>query len=76
MILPLYIDFLDWAASLVIDFPTENIPVLYNENDWKDYGNQLVLCDSFYDAGAPGTDSYDDRQKWAMDVYFAMMNST
>ena len=75
MIQPYYIDLYDWAASLIIDFPDDPIPVLYRDMDWKDWGNQLILCNSFYEAGAPGTFNYDDWLNWAQDVYLAMLDS-
>lgn len=75
MIIPTYMDFKDWFSSLVIDFPLDPIPVLYDEKDWKDVGNQLILCDSFYQAGAPGTAQYADPLSWAKDVYLTMVNN-
>lgn len=74
MIQPYNIDLEDWAASLIIDFPVDQIPILYQKGDWKEWGNQVILCDTFYQAGAPGTLDYIDWLSWAQDVYLAMLD--
>jgi len=71
MILPYGISFDDWASSLNIDFPNDNIPLLYN-SDWKSFGEVLVSCESFISNSAPSPSSYNDVQEWMMDVYLAM----
>lgn len=72
MIYPSNMTFLDWADSLIIDFPLDQIPVLYRVEEWKPWGNQVILCDSFMEAAAPSTEEYDDKWEWAEDVYYAM----
>jgi hypothetical protein len=72
MIIPIFTDVYTWANSLIIDFPDENIPILYNDTEWKDWGNQVSRLDSFLEAAAPGTELYDTWQTWADEVYHAM----
>lgn len=72
MMQPIYTDLKKWAASLIIDFPLDFVPVLMNEDDWKIWGNSLAQCNSFATNGAPGTGEYDDWQKYAEAVYYTM----
>ena len=69
MVQPRYITLSNWAASLVIDFPDDDVPILMNEKDWKKWGNRLVECSTFAQNAAPGTAFYKDWQSWAMDVF-------
>lgn len=75
MIQPRGIDLKRWADSLVVDFPTQSIPMLGSgENDWKDWGNDVVSEDIFSQAGAPDTSSYNDWESWANAVFQTMAN--
>lgn len=74
MVQPRFISLANWAASLVIDFPDDDIPLLYNEKDWKNWGNFLVQCTNFASNGAPGATFYKEWQPWAMDVFKVMAN--
>lgn len=72
--LPKYVKIEEWAASLLIDFPNDDIPILQDEKDWKDWGNRLVEIPTFLNSGAPSTVHFDDSQKWMDAVYFTMSN--
>jgi hypothetical protein len=74
MIIPIHTTLPAWAASLIIDFPSDDIPVLSNEDDWKRWGNQLVQSSTFSQNGAPGTAGYNDWQKWAQAIFNTMSN--
>lgn len=73
MMIPTFTDLKTWAASLLIDFPREDIPVLSNQ-DWKEWGDELVQTDAFNKEGAPGTHFYSDWKKWAEAVFYTMAN--
>lgn len=75
MILPIGISLKDWAASLVIDFPTDNIPLLYEDADWKQWGDLLIQENSFSEADAPGTALFKEWNPWADAVFYAMANN-
>lgn len=64
----------DWAASLIIDFPQDNVPVLRDEKEWKLWGNLLIEENSFAINGAPGTSEYTDWKSWAREVFYSMNN--
>jgi hypothetical protein len=72
MILPDYISLRDWANSLLIDFPADNLPILYNEEEWKDWGNEVVFSPSFEKLNSPGTAIYENWRDWAVAVYNSM----
>lgn len=72
MILPDYADLTTWASSLVIDFPTDNVPLLRDEEAWKEWGNDLVQTPTFSQNNAPSTDTYSDWRKWAHAIYYSM----
>lgn len=75
MIIPSFISLNDWAASLVIDFPTDNIPILVSENDWQSWGDLLIQENSFSEADAPSTALFTEWRPWADAVFFAMSNN-
>lgn len=75
MILPIETTLRNWADSLFIDFPNDDIPILITEDNWKEWGNQLIQADSFFDNNAPSTDVYNDWQQWANHVFYVMNNS-
>jgi hypothetical protein len=75
MVLPEFINIYDWASSLIIDFPNDNIPLLLDESNWKAWGNLLIQEERFINNNAPSTDTYEDWNRWAFDVYFVMNNS-
>lgn len=64
----------DWADSLVVDFPQDNIPFLSEEEDWRTWGNNLIQERSFEENGAPGTATFKDWRSWAEAVFFTMSN--
>lgn len=72
MTLPDYITLTNWAHTLVVDFPKDNIPFLKDENNWKEWGNMLIQENSFSRNAAPGTQNYSDWQSWAKAVFYAM----
>lgn len=73
MMIPLNTDLSTWAASIVVDFPQDNIPIL-KDMDWKKWGNFLIQESTFADNGAPGPLSYSDWEPWAMAVFYSMAN--
>lgn len=71
--LPQFTTLKKWADSLIIDFPSDNIPILQNEEKWKDWGDLLIQENSFSRSAAPGTRFYSDWEEWAMAVFYAMV---
>ena len=75
MMIPEFSNISNWANSIIIDFPNDDIPLLYNEDDWKAWGNSLVQSTTFAQNNAPSTQRYDDWQTWAKDLYYCMNNN-
>lgn len=75
MILPESTDLKTWAASLVVDFPTDDIPLLSNELEWKEWGNRLIQSTSFSSSGAPNTFGFTNWRQWAQMFFFTMANN-
>lgn len=71
MIIPIGIGLTDWAASLLIDYPDDNLPILYTEEEWKDWGDTVIGAPSFDRLNAPPPGLYDNWHDWAMALYQA-----
>lgn len=63
-----------WASSLIVDFPNDNIPLRWNESNWKSKGNALVQETSFANNAAPGTKDFNDWKTWAYAIFKSMAN--
>lgn len=74
MMIPAGVDLKTWSASLIIDFPNDNIPNLYDNSSWREWGDSLSQENSFSANHAPTTESYKDWESWATDVYSVMTN--
>jgi len=72
MVIPINIPLELWAATIIEDFPSDNIPVLGNKDSWKAWGDLLAQENSFSANAAPGTERYSDPFEWAMAVYSVM----
>ena len=72
MLLPFTVGAKDWFCSLLIDYPTENICIPINDEDWKKSAD--FLCDSplFLSNSVPNSQDYDKFEDWANIVYFKM----
>lgn len=75
VIIPRDISILQFAHSLIVDFPDDDIPILEDEKDWKEWGDYLIQCDSFAKNGSPSTQGFDDQQSWMSAVFSTMANS-
>ena len=75
MMIPEFCDLPIFAASLIIDFPNDNVPILVAENEWKFWGNQLIQEPSFSVNDAPRTDGFNEWKAWAQGLYYTMSNN-
>ena len=75
MVLPIDISLLDWAATLVIDFPNDAIPLLFDADQWRQWGDQLAQCTTFTQNQTPQTLDYSDWNTWAQAVYYNSTNN-
>jgi hypothetical protein len=75
MIIPKYISFHNWAASLQIDYPFDTIPIVpltTSEEEWKNWGGSLVSSQSFSKRNVQGPSDEKTWQEWAYKVYQIM----
>lgn len=75
MIIPNLTSLKNFSSSLIIDFPDDNIIILDDKNNWKEWGDQLVQSESFIQNSAPGTQNYNNWKDWAQDLFFVMNNN-
>lgn len=61
--LPIGMDVLDWAATLALDFPRDDVPRLDDPSAWRQWAERLLQSPSFFNAPRP--DAYRDWQGWA-----------
>lgn len=65
-----------WASSLVVDFPTDNIPQFVpltdDEKEWKKWASLLVQENSFQNNGAPGPTVFKNAAEWSQAVFKSM----
>jgi len=74
MMMPINTDLQTWGASLVIDFPNDNVPLYFTGDDWRTWGNMLRQENTFANNGVPGTEHYPEWTEWALAVYRQMAN--
>ena len=74
MIQPIGISLQNWAASLVQDFPDDNVPILYNEDDWRSWGDTVCALTRFLEEDCPQPQGFQDWESWADGVYQAMID--
>lgn len=67
MITPDYISFEDWIANLAVDFPQQNVPIDYREDDWRNFVTGLISNSTFSDIPQP--DYFSDWRDWAYRFY-------
>ncbi len=72
MIIPSGVSLKDFAGSLLIDFPNDNIPILSSDKDWKVWGSLLIQETSFANNGAPGPGLYKSPNDWTKALFKAM----
>lgn len=72
MIIPDYSTLKQWAASLVEDFEEDNIPLLEDEDQWKEWGYLLMEVPAFIGKGAPSPQGYENWKSWAKGVYLVL----
>lgn len=63
IVMPGYISFVDWAATLNVDLPSLTIPVITSEAEWKEWAQTLLLDNELVNIPLPI--NFDDWRIWA-----------
>lgn len=65
MILPVNIDFKEWASQIRIDLPNINIPIPPNNiSDWKYWAAQVVFATGLMNVPLPTLTAYPHEEDW------------
>lgn len=65
--------FTQFAESLLVDFSSrDDVPLIKNENDWKQWGNLVSSLPSFANRGVPTTENFSNWKDWGIIVYDTM----
>lgn len=83
MIQPEYINLKNWSASLLVDYATYNIPILFDEKKWKSWASDLLNSPPFRGMNIPlpgnvknknqdKESEEDEWRTWARIVYYIM----
>ena len=65
MILPINIEFKEWASQIRIDLPNINIPIPPSDiNDWKLWASQVVQDHSLINVPLPTLTAYPHEENW------------
>ena len=71
LVLPLNIEFKEWASQIRIDLPNINFPVAPLINQWRSWASQVVNSNNLVNVPLPtdiGYPNNEDWRKWA--AYF------
>lgn len=83
VIYPHYISLKNWAASLAVDYPDAQLPVLKDEKKWQEWAAVVANTGAFYRGNVPfpflikdgaRKDNFQDWQQWAKAVYVCMLD--
>ena len=72
MVIPDFISFDRWAASLLVDYPSDDIPLPPPETGWRPWARSVVSRPTFLKASAPQPDWFDGWLPWAQGVWRAL----
>lgn len=81
VIIPERISLNDWAAALVYDYATENLPLLQDDESWQEWGTIVANTGVFLKASLPAPityakgekkENYKEWDSWAKVVYTIM----
>jgi hypothetical protein len=84
VIWPSNISLEDWSACLVSDFSNENLPVLQDGDDWREWGSLVAGTGIFQKANVPSPYTFDEKEQkelyadwdeWAQTVYTIMSDN-
>lgn len=69
-----FVNFSEWANSLLIDFSSAStIPYSPEEDNWKEWGNIVAGSPEFSVKGVPTTESFPNWKEWGIIVYSTMV---
>ncbi len=64
-LIPINITFKKWANELRNSFPSQDLPIVNDESDWKRYSSMLQSNRCFDDKYIPNIAFFNDWRPWA-----------
>jgi len=59
----------EWANSLIVDYPSQNIIILRDEEKWQSWAAELTKSSIFSNSSIPNPHSFVEWRDWAKNVY-------
>jgi hypothetical protein len=69
MINPSLVGLKEWADSLIVDYPDQNVPILLFEMDWQRWASELIKSSIFSNSSIPNPHNLIEWREWARWVY-------
>ena len=71
-IIPDNISFVDWCNVIRNEYPTEPIPIVYQEHDWKLFYNMLLSNRAFENKFLPDSRMFNNWRNWASEFLLSV----
>lgn len=65
IVLPVDISFADWVATLQVDYSTDEVPMYFTEDNWREFADYTKRLNTFSNDDIPGHDGFNDWRDWA-----------
>ncbi len=72
IVLPVNITFEKWVASLQVDYSTNEVPMYFTENNWRDFADRCRRLNTFNNDDLPLHNNFPDWQSWAQRLVQAL----
>ncbi len=71
-LIPINISFVSWCNELRNSFPSQDIPIITSENQWRSFNNMLQSNRCFEDKFLPDIGGYDNWREWASEFMLSI----
>jgi len=66
IVLPINISFNDWIGSLQTDYSTNEVPIHFQESEWRLFVDAVKRLNTFANDDTPSHQGFATWQDWAM----------
>lgn len=71
-IIPVGINFKDWANQLRNSYPDQDLPIVSSEKDWKSFPSVLLSNRCFESKRIPYVGGFDNWREWASEFLLSI----
>jgi hypothetical protein len=64
VVLPLHIDFKQWASQMKISFPSVNLPNPPSVESWQEWAAQVIVSNALVNVPLPSRICYPNAEDW------------